>query len=54
MTEKGLIKFLQNPPIWCREPEYRLTMEQIEELEEMLADYRRRIRDEEMCAGSPA
>lgn len=45
------IRGLEKSPFVCREPVYRVTKEQIEELVQMVEDYRKRIADEEMCAG---
>ena len=46
------IRGLEKSPFVCREPVYRLTTEQIEELEQMVEDYRKRIENEKVCAGS--
>ena len=40
------LRWLERSPFVCREPVYRLTIEQIEELKQMLAEYRKRIDDE--------
>lgn len=45
------IRSLEKSPFVCREPVYRITKEQIEELEQMLEDYRKRIENEEVCVG---
>lgn len=46
------IRSLEKSPFVCREPVYRITKEQIEELEQMVEDYRKRIENEKVCAGS--